>query len=52
MVPFHVLYRVGLGELTKPLTLAMRLYANILAGHLIIYIFLGFILYFGTPSWR
>jgi F-type H+-transporting ATPase subunit a len=26
----------------------MRLYANILAGHLIILVFLGLILYFGT----
>jgi F-type H+-transporting ATPase subunit a len=26
----------------------MRLYANILAGHLIIFVFLGLILYFGT----
>jgi F-type H+-transporting ATPase subunit a len=26
----------------------MRLYANILAGHLIIYVFLGLILFFGS----
>ncbi|WP_273843294.1 F0F1 ATP synthase subunit A [Rubrobacter calidifluminis] len=34
-------------EFTKPLTLAMRLYANIIAGHLIIFVFLSFILYYG-----
>ncbi|MDP8948095.1 MAG: F0F1 ATP synthase subunit A [Actinomycetota bacterium] len=37
-----------LGEIAKPMTLALRLYANILAGHLIIFVFLSFILYFGT----
>jgi len=47
MVPFMWSIEV-LGEFTKPLTLGMRLYANILAGHLIIYVFLGLILYFGT----
>src|SRR5918998_542047 len=45
MVPFMWSIEV-LGEFTKPLTLGMRLYANILAGHLIIYVFLGLILYF------
>jgi F-type H+-transporting ATPase subunit a len=47
MVPFMWSIEV-LGEFTKPLTLGMRLYANILAGHLIIYVFLGLILYFGS----
>ena len=47
MVPFMWLVEV-LQEFTKPLTLGLRLYANILAGHLIIFVFLSFILYFGT----
>ena len=47
MVPFMWFIEV-LGEFTKPLTLGMRLYANILAGHLLIFVFLSFILYFGT----
>lgn len=47
MVPFMWGIEV-LGEFTKPLTLGMRLYANILAGHLIIYVFLGLILFFGS----
>jgi F-type H+-transporting ATPase subunit a len=48
MVPFMYFIEI-LGEFTKPLTLGMRLYANILAGHLIIFVFLGLILYFGIP---
>ena len=47
MVPFMFLSEI-LQQLTRPLTLALRLYANILAGHLIIFVFLSFILYFGT----
>ena len=47
MVPF-MWFVEFLQEFTKPLTLGLRLYANILAGHLIIFVFLSFILYFGT----
>ncbi len=48
MVPF-MFFIEGLQQFaTRPLTLAVRLYANILAGHMIIFLFLGFILYFGT----
>lgn len=46
MVPFMVFSEV-IQQITRPLTLALRLYANILAGHLIIFVFLSFILYFG-----
>ena len=47
LVPFMFFTEI-LQEFTKPLTLGLRLYANILAGHLIIFVFLSFILYFGT----
>src|ERR671917_274327 len=46
MVPF-MWFIEFLQEFTKPLTLAVRLYANMLAGHLIIFVFLSFILYAG-----
>jgi F-type H+-transporting ATPase subunit a len=50
MVPF-MFFVEGLQQfVTQPLTLGMRLYANILAGHLIIFVFLGLILYFGVVS--
>ncbi len=49
MVPF--LWTLELiQQFTQPLTLALRLYANLLAGHLIIFVFLGLILYFGLPT--
>jgi F-type H+-transporting ATPase subunit a len=46
MVPFMFLIEALQQFITQPLTLGMRLYANILAGHLIIFVFLGLILYF------
>jgi F-type H+-transporting ATPase subunit a len=48
MVPFMFLLEALQKFVTQPLTLAVRLYANILAGHLIIFVFLGLILYLGT----
>ena len=48
MVPFMFFIEALQEFVTRPLTLAVRLYANILAGHVIIFLFLGFILYLGT----
>jgi len=50
MVPLMVTIEFIQEVISKPLTLAVRLYANILAGHLIIYVFLSLILYFGVFS--
>ncbi len=46
MAPFMFFIEALQQFITQPLTLGMRLYANILAGHLIIFVFLGLILYF------
>ena len=48
MAPFMFFIEMIQQFITQPLTLAVRLYANILAGHLIIFVFLGLILYLGT----
>ena len=48
MVPFMFAIEALQQFVTRPLTLAVRLYANILAGHMVIFVFLGFILYLGT----
>lgn len=47
LIPFLWLIHL-VGEINKPFTLALRLYANILAGHLVILVFLSLILYFGN----
>ena len=46
MAPFMFFIHT-LSEIARPVTLAVRLYANMLAGHLIIFVFLSFILYAG-----
>src|SRR5215210_6808453 len=48
MVPFMFFIEALQQFVTQPLTLGMRLYANILAGHLIIFVFVGLILYLCT----
>ena len=37
-----------LGKLTKPFALAIRLFANMIAGHMLIFSVLGFIIFFGN----
>ena len=50
MVPFIWAIEFLQEYLTKPLTLGLRLYANMLAGHLLIFVFLSLILTFGVPT--
>lgn len=50
MVPFIWSLEFLQEYLTKPLTLGLRLYANMLAGHLLIFVFLSLILTFGTAT--
>ena len=40
-----------LGLFIKPITLTLRLFANITAGHMVMVIFVGFIFVFGQGSW-
>ncbi|MGF1470475.1 MAG: F0F1 ATP synthase subunit A [Rubrobacteraceae bacterium] len=49
MIPFIAGLELVQEYVTKPLTLGLRLYANMLAGHLLIFVFLSLILTFGIP---
>ncbi len=40
-----------LGKFTKPFALAIRLFANMTAGHVVVLAFIGMIFTFGTCSW-
>lgn len=50
LTPFIFVVEAFSRVVSQPLTLALRLYANILAGHLVIFVFLSLILYFGAFS--
>lgn len=50
MVPFIWGLEFLQEYVTKPLTLGLRLYANMLAGHLLIFVFLSLILTFGIAT--